>query len=295
MLQRHTIALAGLTAIILILTGSAVRSTASSPVMGVLAPVIVPALLTWYLIMVLAYSKTITEILAAFLLSRPKGEGGQRGLLGMIIAWAIVVVLVSLISRPEIAANIAGALQQTAGYFVSKFGLSPLASNTTRTPAPSSSTLFLFYYTVLVFVGIVVVSFCLLFVSFYKAYTGARAFPIEVGEGDMRKEMLQAVQQARAKLKASEKYYETILDCYKQMCRVLSDSGHSIQPTETPREFAQSVSKKLELGADSVLGLTFLFEEARYSNHRIGDEKKELAVNYLSSLEQVLLSVGVKA
>jgi len=107
--------------------------------------------------------------------------------------------------------------------------------------------------------------------------------------------MLQAVQQARAKLKASEKYYETILDCYKQMCRVLSDSGHSIRPTETPREFAQSVSKKLELGTDSVLGLTFLFEEARYSNHRIGDEKKELAVNYLGSLEQVLLSVGVKA
>lgn len=291
MLQRHTIALVGLTAIILVLTGSAVRSTGDSPIMRVLAPVIVPALLTWCLIMVLANSKTITEILAALLLSRPKREGGQRkGLIGIIIAWAILVVLAILITRPEFAATISGALQQAAGFFVSKFGIAPQASSPGETSAPSSGTVLLFYYTILVFAAIVAVSFSLLFVSFYKAYTDARRLPVV--EGDLREEMFQTIQQTRAKLEASERYHETILDCYKQMCRILSGRGHSIVPTETAREYAENVSRKLDLGSDSVRGLTFLFEEARYSDHHLGDEKRELAVGYLNSIENVLLNVG---
>jgi hypothetical protein len=79
------------------------------------------------------------------------------------------------------------------------------------------------------------------------------------------------------------------------MCETLSEKGHNIQPAQTPREFVQNVSRKLDLKADSVKGLTFLFEEARYSNHNIGDEKRGMALNYLRSLEHALVGVGASS
>lgn len=295
MLQRHTIAIVGLTALILILSGSATRGTARSTALGAVAPLIVPALLTWYLIMMLVYGKTIIEILAAFLLSRPRGEGGhKKSLIATIIAWAIVIGLASLLVRPEFASGIAGVLQQVAGFFVSRFGRSPEASGANGTIAPSSNSVALFYYAIIVFAAIVMVSFSLLFASFHRAYANSRTFSIE-GNEDLRKELIQTLQQARTELGAKEGYHETILKCYKQMCKILSDRGHSIVPAQTAREYAENVSRKLGLGSDSVRGLTFLFEEARYSDHHLGDEKRELAVDYLNSIEDVLLNVGAKA
>lgn len=296
MFQKHTVALVGLTAIVLVLTGSAVRSSGSSSFLKALGPIILPALFTWYLLMLLAYSKTITEILSGFLLTGPKGEGShKRSLLAPIIAALVVIGLGSLLIRPEFAATLATVLQQVVGLFITKPGASSQASNTIGAAGqPASSDLF-FYYTVLIFGGIVVVSFSLIGVSFFRAYAERRTLPVGQAGEHVRREMLQSVQEARSKLSARDTYPETILSCYRRMCRILSDNGHSILPTETAREFAQGISTKLELGSDSVLGLTFLFEEARYSNHRLRNEKRELAVNYLSSLEQALLSDGVKA
>jgi hypothetical protein len=79
------------------------------------------------------------------------------------------------------------------------------------------------------------------------------------------------------------------------MCAILSDRGFLISPTQTAREFGENVSRKLELGGASVSGLTFLFEEARYSDHLIEDQKRHLAMDYLNSLERVLTSVDMKS
>lgn len=296
MLRRHTVALAGLTAIVLVLTGSAVRSSGSSSFLKTLGPIIVPAIFTWYLLMLLANSKTITEVLAGFLSTRPTGEGDhKRSLLAPLIAALVVIGLGSLIIRPEMAASLASILQQIAGLFISKAGTGPNQPNTVSTVSQPASTDLFFYFTVLIFAAIVVVSFSLIGISFFRAYSEGRALRVDEAREDIRREMFQAVREARSKLSAHDIYPETILSCYKRMCAILSDSGHSILPTETAREFAQDISTKLALGSDSVLGLTFLFEEARYSEHRLSDEKRELAVNYLSSLEQALLSEGVKA
>jgi hypothetical protein len=72
------------------------------------------------------------------------------------------------------------------------------------------------------------------------------------------------------------------------MCEVLSGRGFIIRADQTAREFASTVSKKLSLGNDAVKGLTFLFEEARYSDHVINDDQRRLAVNKLGSLENAL-------
>jgi len=260
--------------------------------LGLVAPVIVPAILTLWLISVLVYGKSIIEILAAVLLSRPKGEGGHRNsLLATLIAWVIVFALVSILTRPEVYPVLSGVFQQVAAFLITRIGVAPQEADLTS-PPPTSHIL-LFYYSILVFAAIIVVSFSMIFASFYRAYTYAREKHIDTNSA-VRKEILDAVQAARMKLQENGSYHETILECYKRMCRMLSDKGYSITPSETAREFSESVSKKLELGRASVNGLTFLFEEARYSAHTIKEENRQLALGCLSSLEQVLNCIGVE-
>jgi len=73
------------------------------------------------------------------------------------------------------------------------------------------------------------------------------------------------------------------------MCNVLLDCGFRIAPTQTASEFARNVSIRLGLGGSAVNGLTFLFEEARYSNHQIDDSRRADAISQLENLERSLV------
>ncbi len=292
MVEKQTVAMIGLTAIILIFTGGAVGNTPASPILGVVAPMIIPALLTSFLLMILAYGRQLIEILGAVLMARPIQQGRRPvSLLGTIIAWAVIIALAAVVLRPEFARILASALQQAAEVFSSTLNVFRQPTQDVGQPSASASNVFLSYYTIAVFGAIVIVSFSLLLGAIRMVYTEIRAAP---GNPAFRENVLNVIQDARDKLEAHERYHETILECYRQMCETLSVKGHNIQPEQTAREFAENLSGKLDLGTDSVKGLTFLFEEARYSDHEIGDEKRGLAVNYLSSLENALAGVGVR-
>jgi hypothetical protein len=291
--EKHTIALIALTAVILILTGAAVGTVPRTPVLGAIAPIIIPALLTWYLLMILAYGRRIIEMLAAFFLTRPKQEGRRtQSLLATILAWVIVLTLASIIIRPEVARYLANVLQQAAQAFSSTLNTLRQTTQSGVTSNPSASNVALIYYSLMIFGAIILVSFSLVFGALHKAYKEIRT--IAADEQELRKEVLEVVQGTRTKLETNGRYHEAILQCYQRMCMILSGRGHKIQPSQTAREFAENVSGKLDLETDSVTPLTFLFEEARYSDHEIGDEKRGLALNYLSSLEHALASVGAK-
>jgi hypothetical protein len=292
MFEKQTVALVGLTAVILVLTGAAVGSAPSSPMLGVVAPVIIPALLTWYLLMILAYGGRIIEILAAFLVLRPLKETRQtQSMLATVLAWVIVIALAVVIIRPEIMQSLAGAFQQAAEVFSSSANVLSQTNQAGVESNPSPSNVVLYYYAILVFGAILVVSFSLFLGGLRKAYTEIRA---QSGEHRLREDVLGVVKSTRAKLEARDRYPDAIIECYQQMCEILSRRGHEIGPAQTAREFAEHVSGKLDLATDLVKGLTFLFEEARYSDHQIGDEKRSIALNYLYSLEHALVGDGVK-
>jgi|GEM_PF-1148715 len=293
MLRRQTPVLIALTAIILVLTGSVVRAATGSPAFGVVAPLIIPGLLTLCLIMMLGYGKAIAEILAGFLLSRARGKDQQKiSLLVIILAWAIVIALAIVIFRADVIGLIAGSFQQITGLLLSTLRVPPQPIATVA-PELRESNAPLYYYVVLVFGAILLVTFSLFAVAFHKAYAYSRGLPT-AEESNLRQQILGAVQDTRTRIGAGRRYHEAVLMCYREMCRFLSDRGHIIEPTQTPREFAEVVSARLKLGTDAVNGLTFLFEEARYSSHEIGDEKRVLALNHLRSLEKDLMGVGAK-
>jgi hypothetical protein len=152
----------------------------------------------------------------------------------------------------------------------------------------SSPSLYLYYYIILVFGAIVLVSFGLLIGGLRTAYGWAREERALPSIETVRHEALMAVQRATKNLRFAGDYRETILNCYRQMCHALSRHGFQIELSETASEFSNSVSSKLGLGGDSVRYLTFLFEEARYSDHQIDDTKRANALNQLESLEHML-------
>jgi hypothetical protein len=287
MRHKQTVALITLLAITLALTGSIARTAPGPPLIGVLAPVVIPALMTLYLILLLANSKWIVEAFAAFLRSRPRKEGDQTNFLAVILAYGIVIVLAVLLLRSGLIQRAVTFLQQSASSF-SRAGSQSLTTLEGHNPSPTSIALQ--YYTIAMLATIVLVSFCLTVLGFHRALTYAGGFPTTKEDEQLRHEALQVVKQALASLKETGKYHETILECYRHMCKILSDEGFVIAPMQTAREFASDVSGKLSLGRDFVTGLTFLFEEARYSDHPIDDEKRKLAVNELQSLQRALAS-----
>jgi hypothetical protein len=287
MRHRQTVALIALLAIILALSGSMARAAPGSPLIGVLAPVVVPALMTLYLILLLVNSKWIVEAFAAFLMSRPKKEGDKTNFLAVILAYAIVIVLAVALLRLGLIQRAVTFLQQSASSLSQAGGQS---LTTPEGPNLSPTSIALEYYSIVMLVAIVLASLCLGVLGFHRALTYVGGFPATKEDEQLRREALQAVKQALASLKETGKYHDTILECYRQMCKILSDEGFVIAPIQTAREFASDVSGRLSLGRDFVTGLTFLFEEARYSDHPIDDEKRKLAVNELQSLQRALAS-----
>ncbi len=286
-MQRQNLVLASLVFVIVLLTAFAVGREPQKLVLGALAPLIVPTILTLYFLVILAYGKVIMDILAVFLLSRPQRAGHHGNLLATIIGWAIVMGVLVLLVRSGVAERMIKIIQESAATLTSA-ALSSLNLPESNTSTPSSMNLMLYYYTVLVFGGVVVLSMILFVGGLHRAARFAREEIQFHARDQVKKETLQVVRQAVTELRSSNDYGEIIIKCYKEMINVLSRHGLVTTANETAREFAGIVSGKLRLGSEAVRGLTFLFEEARYSDHKMDDAKRLLALGQLSCLENSL-------
>ena len=87
-------------------------------------------------------------------------------------------------------------------------------------------------------------------------------------------------------LKASNDYIATIFDCYKQLVRFFRSKGAMKKVYETTREFEDAVNAMLGgITPPSDLDTLFsIFEEARYSDHEIGADQRDRAIEALQSI-----------
>jgi hypothetical protein len=87
-------------------------------------------------------------------------------------------------------------------------------------------------------------------------------------------------------LKASNDYIATIFDCYKQLVRFFRSRGAMKKVYETTREFEDAVNTMLGgLTPPEDLDILFsIFEEARYSDHEIGADQRDRAIESLQSI-----------
>jgi hypothetical protein len=75
-----------------------------------------------------------------------------------------------------------------------------------------------------------------------------------------------------------------IIACYQNMITTVSRLGAAVSSDLTARELERAIRLTFNLKGPATSGLTQLFEEARYSLHKIQDEDAVKAHNYLESI-----------
>jgi uncharacterized protein DUF4129 len=103
-----------------------------------------------------------------------------------------------------------------------------------------------------------------------------------------RREAAKAVQAALDELQVGGDVRETILGCYARFCVLLGAKGILDQETLTPRELEDLAVRQLAVSEESSDALTGLFEEARYSEHPLGDADRDRAVASLKRIRSDL-------
>ncbi len=101
-------------------------------------------------------------------------------------------------------------------------------------------------------------------------------------------EAREILQEAIQELLAGNEYQGTIFLAYRRFSAHLARYGYAEKESETPREFAAGVRKALPVGAVAMRELIRLFEEARYSDHAIGSEERDRAVESLAAVRNEL-------
>jgi hypothetical protein len=259
--------------------------------LGGLAPILILTLMTWYLIILLVHRGEIMTALAAILKLRRKAKPDGTNIWLTMAVYATLIGLGIIALWTGLPQRMFSRLQEMAIIFGTGNSTRP-SSQLNPVVGINPATPFI-YYGLLVSAAILVLSFIILLGGLSLALKTREVNPDD-SELEMKMNAAEVVRQAITGLGAAKAYHETILQCYKLMCKVLSSAGIDVEPTETAREFAEGISTRLELGKDAVRGLTFLFEEARYSDHKISEEKRIMALNHLKSLEQNLsTNVGI--
>ncbi len=291
MLDRNAAAATVLLSIIFVLTVIITGNAVTPPRLGGLTPLLIMTLMIWYLILLIVNRNgIIAGVAAIFKLRRQTEFVRGSSLWATIVAYAIVFLTGIII----IWMGIPQQILQTIQGFVITFGARSSSSSVPPSPiesfVPTSAVI---YFGGFLLAAIFVLS-CILLIAGMRLAASSGRIRVDDSRLELEEEAREVVEQTITSLKAEREieYHEIILQCYKRMCKILSRAGIEVGPSETAREFAQSVSTKLHAGDKAISGLTFLFEEARYSNHRISEEKRKLALDCLSSL-QLALSTNV--
>jgi large-conductance mechanosensitive channel len=79
-----------------------------------------------------------------------------------------------------------------------------------------------------------------------------------------------------------------ILETYRNMCKFLSERGAEDKKWWTAREFENGVTSRFNLERTTVSELTSLFEEARYSEHEMGEQERISAMALLENIREQL-------
>ena len=97
--------------------------------------------------------------------------------------------------------------------------------------------------------------------------------------------MRMVIRRALYGLLTGDEYRKTIFEAYRKMCAHLADHGYAREDHVTPAEFAKAMRLALPLDTESLRALTRLFEEARYSNHQIGERSRQSAIENLRRVQ----------
>lgn len=142
------------------------------------------------------------------------------------------------------------------------------------------------FYLILTFISIIIFTYLYLkFLRLGEGMEGLRQF-IEA------EELNKIISKTIKNLESNSDYRLIIMNCYVEMCRLFSRAGRPPLEYETPREFEKVIIARFpDVSKGALTCLTRLFEEAKYSNHKLGEREKTLAIKSLNELRRSLTNI----
>ncbi len=107
-------------------------------------------------------------------------------------------------------------------------------------------------------------------------------------DGGSKKEISSKIEKMVDRFDKREDMRFKIIKIYSLMSRLLEEKGVSEKDFLTPREFEERAEDRLGISKPTLSHLIDIFEEARYSSHRMDETSKDNAQLYLSKLKEEL-------
>lgn len=115
-----------------------------------------------------------------------------------------------------------------------------------------------------------------------------RSSPEEEDEKELEDQLSSTMDRAVTELREGKDVHSTILRCYQKMCLILEKEGAKNFEFMTPREFERQAMRTLDVSTSKITDIRKVFELAKYSNYRLGDEERDRALKSLKELREEL-------
>jgi len=139
------------------------------------------------------------------------------------------------------------------------------------------------------FMLIILVGFILVFLLFQQVMPVIRSSTEKGDDEDvLENELSSTVDSAVMELREGKDIHSTILRCYQRMCSILEKKGAKNFEFMTPREFEKQAIRTLNVPNSKLSEIREVFELAKYSGYRLGEEEKDKAVKALKELRKEL-------
>jgi len=205
--------------------------------------------------------------------ARPVAAGGGINV-GLLIALAVLIIMLLFVNTTNL--QFASDDTETGGQ-----GGSGDAGNGQQ-PSGSVSP-----QGTVILATFVAVALAAIFFSLRFARKGRLFRQIsERGRVDQRAKVV--IEKAVEELRTTDDPRGAVIRIYWQMCRLFGQNTEG-DDALTPREFARMVTLEHDWPEKAVNRLTSIFEEARYSDHLIGDESRLAAIGCLKQIQDSLV------
>ncbi len=135
----------------------------------------------------------------------------------------------------------------------------------------------LLWHWILIILALIIISAIIIFFAYRYYRKRARI-----------RGMKKIIKRAADQLVAGNEYTAVIFKSYQKLGAHLRKYGYLRRDSETFREFEDAIRVALPIDHDSMDNFLELLEEARYSQHKIGEEQRNAAISNLRNIEKSL-------
>jgi len=215
------------------------------------------------------------------------GLGKRRSLLEMLATMFILAAVGTLMVRRLAGWERPPLIEPEEG-----IGQSTGTLSVTTSPATSTYEAEVAWIPVIVTVALIVVAAA---AWWFAGRARKRARGELAPETALAAALAQAVDESLDDLRAEPDPRRAVIAAYARLERVLAAHGLARKPAEAPLEYLGRMLTELSVGERPARALTDLFERAKFSQHAVGHEMKDQAIEALETVRDDLLAARALA